>query len=168
MKTENSSCMIDIYRLLFTIGICLMHFETAYFYSENRIFEGCYLGVEFFFVLSGYLLAKTFESKKYKNAEIYTLTRIKELMPYHICIIICFYIWYIWQMVLSTNGGEGIFLEVIRKGISFFYEVIFLHMFLPSGMVNGPTWYLSVLLVIGYAYYFYLGKEKKSFGGVLY
>lgn len=50
MKEEknNSNYRIDIYRFLFTLGICLMHFETTFFNSGHRIFEGYYLGVEFF------------------------------------------------------------------------------------------------------------------------
>lgn len=164
-KDYNNCYMIDIYRFIFTLAVCLMHFESAFFHSENRIFEGSYLAVEFFFILSGYLLAKEFESKKYENAEVYTLKRLKELIPYNLFMLFCFYIWYVWQMILDGEKSYGMCLEVIKKGMYLFYEAIFLQMFFPSEMLNHPIWYISVLIIVGYAYYCYLNKYKKL-GGI--
>lgn len=161
---KNNCCMIDIYRCLFTIGVCLMHFESAYFNSERRVFEGCYLAVEFFFVLSGYLLCKAVKSGKYENANTYTGARIRELIPYNILMIACFFSWNVWQIVITENGFIRILLDIVNKGLYAFYELIFLQMFLPSEMLNGPIWYVSVLITAGYAYYYYLDKRERCGG----
>lgn len=40
---------IELYRFIFSIGIALMHYGN---------FDGFYIGVDFFFIVSGYLLAR--------------------------------------------------------------------------------------------------------------
>ena len=157
--------MIDIYRVLFTIMICLMHFETELFPSEKSIFEGGYLGVEYFFVLSGYLLCKAYESKKYENALDYTIAKVKRLMPYNTIMVF-------WGLVYGsyiclTELGMGM-RELIKWGIqSTLYavdEIFFLQMFFPSGWINFPTWYISVLIVVGFGYYLFLEKSSNDYG----
>ena len=77
---KNYSYAIDIYKFLFTVGVCLMHYEGIYFLSENRMFEGFYLAVDFFFVLSGFFLYRSIKSSKYESAWQYTKKKAKEFM----------------------------------------------------------------------------------------
>lgn len=163
MAGEKHYCWsIDFCRLLFTMGVCLMHFESAYFDSEHRIFEGCYLAVEFFFILSGYLLQRSIESGKYNQAWDYVKARVMEFFPYSCFMLLCYWIWYVRQDVLSGLT----YIETAWNGIGMFfhavYEILFFQMFLPSGMWNGPIWYISVLIVIGGIYFWALGKYGKA------
>lgn len=47
---------IGIYRYLFAFIICILHIKE--YYGDNYPFGGGYLAVEFFLVLSGYLMMK--------------------------------------------------------------------------------------------------------------
>lgn len=97
--------IVDIYRLCFTILVCFMHFESTYFSAEHRFFEGGYLAVDFFFVLSGYLLFKTFESKKYESAENYLFARVKSFLPYNLFMLSCFFAWDVLHLIPGCMVG---------------------------------------------------------------
>ncbi len=58
---------LDFYRFLFSCVICIMHF-TAYmdFGDAHAPFCGGYLAVEFFFIVSGYMLMRHVEREKKK------------------------------------------------------------------------------------------------------
>lgn len=55
-------------------------------------------------------------------------------------------------------GGGTAVRNILNEAGSLFYEAVFLQMFLPSRMLNFPVWYVSVLIVIGSIYYYYLEK----------
>lgn len=61
MRTKHRSeyhLYIELMRIVLTIYIILMHGEYLFRnISCNRIFEGGYLGVEIFFIVSGYYMA---------------------------------------------------------------------------------------------------------------
>ena len=66
MKTQKDYCnIIDLCKFLLTITVVLMHFESSFFNSPAKVFECGYLAVDFFFVLSGFLLYRSFKSGKY-------------------------------------------------------------------------------------------------------
>ena len=46
---------IDLFRFIFSVMIIIFHFGNTYNY---RIFQNGYIAVEFFFVVSGYLMAR--------------------------------------------------------------------------------------------------------------
>ena len=56
--THNRNLYVDIMRCIFCIWIVLMHGESLYrdISLNKRIFEGGYLGVEFFFIVGGFYL----------------------------------------------------------------------------------------------------------------
>ena len=86
--TRTYNYFIDVYRFVFTIIIMLMHFESTFFFSEKRFFEGGYLGVEFFFILSGFLLYRAYKSDKYSSAFTYVKSRALQFFPIHIASIL--------------------------------------------------------------------------------
>lgn len=89
-EQKNYSYMVDIYKFLLTIGVCLMHYEGLYFGADNMVFEGFYLAVDFFFVLSGFLLYRSLQSKKYAGARDFTLKKVKEFMGYNVIMVFAF------------------------------------------------------------------------------
>lgn len=160
MNNKTYSWQIDIYRILLIVGVCLMHFEGQYFDSDHRIFEGMYLAVDFFFILSGYLLYRTYQSKKYENAWSFTKPKIIRFFPYSFIMLICFWTAKIAQDILAGIGTHDLLLNIVHTVLGGTYELLFLHMFLPAYAFNGPTWYISVLLVVGYVYYYLLCKMR--------
>ena len=60
---KNRNIMIDFARLLFCFGIIFLHMNPIRIQSESSLIM-CfgYLGVEFFFIVSGWLMAKKADS----------------------------------------------------------------------------------------------------------
>lgn len=54
---------IEFYRFLFSMIIGLLHFRGYGKLPKNTAFNGGYLGVEFFFIVSGYFLMKQYEKE---------------------------------------------------------------------------------------------------------
>lgn len=146
-KPKNGT--IELCRFIFIAAICIMHFCNTYFGSAPR-FGAAYTAVEFFFIVSGYLLFKYFYEKRDngKGAFSYTFSRIKKLYPYYIIAFLLIFI------CIMIDSREGIIGWIINLGGSFF-ELVFLHI---SGLkcfrlFNYPTWYISAMLIAGYFIY---------------
>lgn len=73
---------LQVYRIICTLIICWHHFQGAI--GELKIFRHGYICVEFFFILSGYFLAKKFEKEEVYGSHSlgdYLLYRVKRLYP---------------------------------------------------------------------------------------
>ena len=81
---SRKSYSIEFWRILFTYLVILLHFE-GMITSERRYFVCCYLGVEFFFVLSGFFLMRHCmnDSEKFATRATtkYIALRFKQLYP---------------------------------------------------------------------------------------
>ncbi|MBO7136380.1 MAG: hypothetical protein J6V73_07125, partial [Spirochaetaceae bacterium] len=92
MENENKTYYyrLDIYRLIFTIFVVTIHFEQFYrtlpiLYHLSR---SLYRAVDFFFLLSGFLLYKSFCAKHYANALDFTIAKAKRLFPINFVVVI--------------------------------------------------------------------------------
>lgn len=58
-SNERTVNMIEFWRVIFTLMIAVYHFNNTYSISWGKwnLTPGWYIGVEFFFIVSGYLLA---------------------------------------------------------------------------------------------------------------
>ena len=145
LKADKTGNLISFWRVVFTYTIIFVHF-----FNQYKHFTGWYIGVEFFFMVSGWLLAADTE-KRNRNAFDYTLSRIKRLYPE-----------YFWSFIVSAT-----FLAVYYKlytGASFLQwlfnvgirEMLMIH-YWPWGdasvLANVATWYLSVLVLAGLILY---------------
>lgn len=142
---------IVIWKIVWTYLIMIFHLLGVF-----GIYNGLYIGVEFFFIVSGYLLAKTVYEKKYSSAYDYTVHRIKKLFPHYIFSFVIGFLVYI------ISNKVNIFqclssLEYIPE--MFMVQMIGLN---AQNMVNVPTWYISVLLICGF-FLFTLLSEYYSF-----
>ena len=171
MKKVNKSShsnLIDLCKLLFTFSVVLMHFESSYFTSPAKIFECGYLAVDFFFVLSGYLLYRSYKSGKYDNAMEFTKSRIKHFAPYVLTVIAMLTVYDLYGLVRDGVTLSAIVATEIQRILYTISDALFLQMFIPAQFVNFPMWYISVLLIVGMVYYMYL--ERRTYvqtGGVL-
>lgn len=148
--------ILDFYRIVFTFIICLHHFQGI---LNKKIIATGYIGVEFFFILSGFFLYKSFKKNNNDSAFRYTIKRLKRLYPeYILAFIFCF----ILQMVQS---GKEKSIECIFKAIS---EVLLIqNIGIFQGGFNYPLWYLSVLIFAGYIVYALLKKDETVFIKIL-
>lgn len=152
MKKRNT--YLELMRFLFSVGICLYHWG-------NGHFGGAYIGVQFFFVLSGFFLLWSFESRidevseqdAYKNCFLYLKKRLRQFYPHF---IFSFAVLIIIKIVVVHSTSFHNFL------LTAFWEVTFLQNIglTSSGvLLNAPTWFLSAVIISGYFIYYLLQKH---------
>ena len=149
MKMKNN--IIEFYRFIFILCICIMHFLTNYYGTlEIKYFGGGYLPVEFFFILSGFLL--TLKTSNVKEIELYNfiIQKIKRFYPIYLN---AFLLMFIYHSIINNF--------IVLKPINFLLEILMLS-FLYEPM-NPPSWFLGVLFFILPIIYFMIIKYKKVF-----
>ena len=162
MKKENA---IVIWRIVFTYMIVAFHFSTTFpWLHEVGFSQGWYLAVEFFFLVSGYLIYAKYEDylKKYKTAIGYTFHRYADIWPKY---IISFIITFLAIMILGKNKLPAIPLLWDSK-----YEIVLLQgIGLDRGWdyINPTLWYLSVMIISGFLIFFLLRYLGRFFVGYL-
>lgn len=128
---------IELLRYLFTIAVAVMHVWYV-FYGSTFYLEGAYLAVDFFFILSGFYLAKKV-SISYESAWTYTISRyIKMAFVYISSILVC--------CAVSSNLHSFV-IRTIRA----IPDILCLQssgIFYPT--VNVIIWYISAMLIVGF------------------
>lgn len=141
---------IYLWRIVFTYLICIFHFLCLV-----PIHFGWYIAVEFFFMVSGYLLYKDYTENKYTSAWSYTKHRLVSLYPYYIC---SFFIMFIAQSI-RENFSIGRMISTLLHSI---WEILLLQ---GAGLdrgwdyVNAILWYLSIVIIAGYIIFYLLRYE---------
>ncbi|MDY3793055.1 MAG: acyltransferase family protein [Oscillospiraceae bacterium] len=168
MKQQRNG-LIDFYRFIFALIIVIHHamwLDGRYVGDiENKVFfRGGYSAVEFFFILSGFLLSK----KAYDNQmddrigektwnEIFK--RIKTMYPaFIIAYVIAFSLKYYFNGgnlfgMISSSVGELTLL--LGAGFSF------------GDVIIGPIWYFSDLLISILLLFPLMKKYKKTFSTII-
>lgn len=158
MEHKNNS--IVVWRIIFTYFVTGFHFDNQYLITRSLGFSnGTYLSVEFFFMVSGYLLYEGFlrNPEKYSSGLHYLWARVKRLLPYYWGSYALLILW-----LIGTSG-----LKETLYTISFRYPELFALqcMGLNEGWtnMNNSTWYISVMLLCGFVIYHCLVKWKDNF-----
>ena len=147
-----------IWRIVFTFMIVLGH--SGFVEIANASY---YIGVEYFFIISGFFLAKS-AIKNENDVLGYTWERIKKLYPHIIFSFIVFYI-YVYR------GYEN--KEMLKEIVYHLYEVVpMMYFILPIKndnpiYLNFSVWYISVLLICGMVVYFFYSNYKKQFVSIV-
>lgn len=147
---------IEFFRFLFIGAIAIMHFSNAYFKSTPYFFNA-YMGTEFFFIISGFMIMKSADTRDISAIE-FTGKRIKKLYPHYLSAFLFLFI----LSALTSNTG---ILAQIRVFFTYAFELVFLH---ASGLkcfplLNYPTWYVSALLIAGFFIYALVRLHRKLY-----
>lgn len=152
LMTTKRNCNIEILRFIFCLFIVLVHFQD---YIRNGYGTTGYLGVEFFFAVSGIFLGRKLKKDKdqHKNEPLnktltasnkYVLSRISSIYPFYFTAVIFFYIAKVIFMNFSIFSGA---LYCIS-------DFLFLQIFgFPSISYTGTLWFLAALFFSIYILY---------------
>lgn len=151
----------ELYRLLFACAIFIMHMEEYRNYDPPKgMFSGGYLGVEFFFILSGFLMmakndhdrtAAVQEGAGEKLAARYLLSRYQRLMPHYwlaigLHLLICVLLWPQFDLKKTLLRG--------------FNDILALQTFWRPGNIDSVYWFVSALLWASALVYYLLLKKR--------
>ncbi len=172
MSKSKKNGRVEMLRFLFALAILFFHIHKRFAVNGNisigikgiYFFNHGYIGVEFFFLVSGYLLAASAYSKRKKPAELIgTETakmiwkKIKNIFPYHMFAMV---------LIVIVNGY---FLEKTAVGrltyaVDSWASLFFVQVFgFDSSWANKLTWYLDVWLVTTFIFWYFLRKHYDAF-----
>lgn len=157
-KSERNKT-IEFLRFLFMMMIVVHH--GLYFMVEGgeRLYFGGYIGVEFFFITSGYFLMKSYNSRNHdillgKDIWDYVKMRYLSFMPNFIVGFIVYLSIYYWGGTLIEIGYD-LFVNQV-------WNVLLVQM-IGIGEMAPLIWYLSALLIAQAVVYFLIRVLDKNF-----
>ena len=131
---------IDILRLVFAVIIMLHHSRYVMGY-ENCVFAGGSLAVEFFFIVSGYLMAKSAVSARRAGTASFLYRKFCAVIPE-------FWTGWLIGFVLLMVFGHVSVSGTLEKYREYIFEPILLRMSgIYTGGFNGASWYVSSMLI---------------------
>lgn len=152
---------IQFWRIVFTYMIAYYHLNNAYGKDTSW-----YIAVEFFFIVSGWLLAMKCVSMQQSGtlesypAWKYTLSKFVKFFPH------CLFSFLVAFALKGLYRGFGL-RDWVRETIFHIPEIFLVQM---SGLnygtdypINSVTWYMSVLLIVGYFIWYFLRKYPKVY-----
>lgn len=161
MNSKNNS--ITLWRIIFTYIILLYHFDNKYLISWHYGLQiGWYIGVEFFFIVSGYLLYDRLDilSEKCRSGWDYLVYRYKKIYPYYLGAFIFSFIMY-----FAIKDSFSI-MDMIKVLSNNFFEVFAMQgIGLDDGWcyINNTSWFISIMFISGFIIYHCLVKWKDNF-----
>ena len=174
MENENKAYYyrLDIYRLIFTIFVVTLHFETFYI-SVPKLYHlsrSLYRAVDFFFLLSGFLLYRSFRNQHYASALDFTLAKAKRLLPINFVVVVftCFFMHF--KLIKNLTDFFNLMKGFIQLTISALPNILFLQEFIPvfenfcGGDYFVPLWYISAMMVCCFIWFWYLSAAHPKHG----
>ena len=152
INVKNSS--IEFYRFLFTIIICLHH--STMFIGEKSWLKHGYICVEFFFMLSGFFLYKSFIREKSHSSTEYIVKRLKRLWPEFAVAAVLEII--ARRIFLNDFNPTKALNELLMVGNTGLFRL---------GGYNYPAWYVPVMFLCGIIIYGMLSVFEKTYKKVI-
>lgn len=162
-RANEHNVEIDIYKLLFAFSIFLFHSHK--FLNGVAIFGKGYIGTEFFFMVSGYLMAHSLKNGGGGTAGEFFGGKVKSIYVYYLPAFLVAFISR--QIILRPD-----FVNLGKNVLGGIFELTATHM---SGLMmrygyNGPDWYISSMLLAMIVIYPFLKRFRSytvPWGGLL-
>lgn len=134
--------VLDGFRGIAALMVAVYHLHVSGFITELNLVKNSYLFVEFFFVLSGFVIAYSYTGKlnSMRDLKLFMKKRFARLWPLHIFVTIFFIPFALANIFLSIDLGD-------RFSVFSFFTNIFLIQALNinEGVTwNIPSWSISV------------------------
>ena len=161
MKIKNKNYTVEILRFIFAIDIALFHYR-FFGFTDTDYFKNGYIGVEFFFIVSGYLMAENGINKAsceiYKENIKFIVHKIKAIfIPCVTMQVIGFILYHITKADVTLK-------ELILDLLSFPYDLLLLRQWgFNFHWYIGVTWYISAMLIAMFVCYPLLLKNKEKY-----
>lgn len=169
MKTNKRNGTIELLRFLFCLLIVVYHSRNLGKTSSIALFtEAGYIAVEFFFLVSGFLMAKTAAgladvpcTHLGRETVLFVWKKIKAILPYYLFAVV-----FAFGYIVAANSLT--LKESVLKFAQGIWDIGFLH---TSGIktyeVVRGSWYLSAMFVAMLALYPMLRKWKDTFTHII-
>lgn len=151
--------IISFWKFCFCLMIIIYHARLFADKSDYILLPLGSIGVEFFFIVSGYLMTKKILNNESditnlgKETWIFIFNKVKSLFPYIICGGLLSLI------ILNIYKDMNIY-----KNISSIWDLLLLIMTGIKGtQINAPVWYLSSMLICMFILYPMIRKFKRNF-----
>lgn len=150
-------CFLDIARFAFTMMIAVFHYWSSY--EVNC--RGGFIAVEFFFILSGFMLMEQAAGPQGKMTPgQFLIARVKKYYPHY---IFSFTVIFLAKNIIYNRTALTQLPSLLIRQTA---EIFMLHGTILSdentALYNSMTWYLSVLLVVGYILWAFLKRHKEA------
>lgn len=137
---------LDFWKFIFSVIIVILHSEYLPSKTDQVYFNGGSIFVEFFFIVSGYLMAQTAEKHQhYQSLTEETITFLKRKIN-------CFYPYLIFGFIVSLfaksiHQHQG-FLQIIKNACKGIGELLLLKSTgLTGSLFDSPMWYISAMIL---------------------
>lgn len=155
---------IDFWRFIFSLLIVFSHGLFLADKSKDFVILGrALLGVEFYFIVSGFLLIQTVYTHNFSILE-FVKNKILKLLPYFIvAYVFCFLVW-ITLFLLVEGGSEIGKWQLVSRISKSIWELFWMTgSGIPTAGVNGTWWYLSSMLFAEWLLYPIIKKNERLF-----
>lgn len=159
-RVQKRNGELDFLKLIFSIIIVSFH-SGNFIQSENGYFKGGSIAVDFFFIVSGAMMARNAAQKAYEeNLGIDTFEFMKKkilrFMPN---------IYVAWAIAFVVKHWHCIsWKQVMKDFFSSIWELLFLTNTGTVGYLsNGATWYISAMILIMLLLWPLIRKYKENF-----
>lgn len=175
LKVRNGK--IELFRFIFCVLIIFHHLDTVLFGKDNEVkffnqfdfFKEGRIGVEFFFIVSGFLMAKTAfkivssgnKNSLSKNTFQFMYRKYIGIFPYQVFTFII-------AVSLYFKFNEGEVIERIESFISFLPQLFFLQKTgIHTEKLLSVHWYISAMLIVMFILFPILLKHYKNFSRII-
>lgn len=131
----------EFWRFVFILFICFLHFEEDVYDRVHIVANSGYLGVDFFLLLSGFVVAFNHGLKPIQSAFSYSLSRVRKLYPeFLFAILLMLGLWIIYD---NTFGIKGFIVHLYNTK----FQYVFANALYPTGIEMRSIWFLSYWLI---------------------